>query len=274
MMCGHARELMAGAWTGEIDASDETKLKQHLSECAECGAEMTSLSAMWDRLADLPAPEPGNALNVRWQATLDSIIAAEMPHGVRPRPGKANPDRRSWFARLWPSQPLWQAGVAFACLVAGVALGAALFQPKRDAEIARLHDEISTTREMVALSLLRQESASERLKGVDYTGSLRTMEPQVVSALVQAVDHDPSVNVRLAAIDALNKASNRNQVVDSLAQSLTRQDSPMVQAALVDYFIETRSHQALGAIRQLASEPDVNPAVLERTRYAIQQLSR
>ena len=70
--------------------------------------------------------------------------------------------------------------------------------PRRNKEIAKLHEEIASTREMVALSLLQQQSATERLRGVDYTGRMQTMEPEVVSALTEAVAHDPSVNVRLA----------------------------------------------------------------------------
>jgi HEAT repeat protein len=95
----------------------------------------------------------------------------------------------------------------------------------------------------------------------------------VVSALTDAVEHDASVNVRLAAIDALSKASSP-AVLQSLTQSLPRQDSPMVQAALIDYLVDARDRRAVGALRQLAAQPDVNPAVLERTHFALQQLSK
>jgi HEAT repeat protein len=100
------------------------------------------------------------------------------------------------------------------------------------------------------------------------------MEPEVVAALTQAVAHDPSVNVRLAAIDALSKSSRSPEVLQSLTQSLPRQDSPMVQAALIDYLVDARDRQAVGTLRQLAAQPDLNPAVLERARFALQQLSR
>jgi hypothetical protein len=176
------------------------------------------------------------------------------------------------FANFWPTRPVWQAAVALACLLIGLLAGANL--PRRNKEIAKLHEEIASTRDMVALSLLQQQSATERLRGVDYTGRMKTMEPEVVSALTEAVAHDPSVNVRLAAIDALSKASGSPGVLQSLTQSLPRQDSPMVQAALIDYLVEARDHKALGTLRQLAAQPDLNPAVLERTHFALQQLTQ
>jgi hypothetical protein len=261
MICGHAKELMAADWQGELHSAEQSALRQHLETCPECSAEMAALGGLWTRLADLPAPEPSQALNARWQSTLATLATANKPVV------------RTWsFADFWPASPVWQVAVALGCLAIGVLAGANL--PRRNNEIAKLREEIAGTREMVALSLLQQQSATERLRGVDYTGRLKTMEPEVVAALTQAVTHDPSVNVRLAAIDALGKSSRSPEVLQSLTQSLPRQDSPMVQAALIDYLVDARDRQAVGTLRQLAAQPDLNPAVLERARFALRQLSQ
>ena len=262
MTCSHAQELIAGYWQHELTSADAPLLQQHLESCAECSAQMAVLGGLWERLADLPVPEPSLALDARWRSTLESLAL----------PRRASPPRTWSFANFWPRNPVWQAAIALACLVIGLLAGTNL--PRRNNEIAKLHEEIASTREMVALSLLQQQSATERLRGVDYTGRMHTMEPEVVSALTEAVAHDPSVNVRLAAIDALSKASGSPGVLQSLTQSLPRQDSPMVQAALIDYLVEARDRKALGALRQLAAQPDLNPAVLERTHFALQQLSQ
>jgi HEAT repeats len=184
----------------------------------------------------------------------------------------ARPVLRGWsLANLWPRSPVWNVGMALACLLIGVVAG--MNMPRQNQEIAKLHEEIASTREMVALALLQQQSATERLRGVNYTGRLENMEPDVVLALTEAVAHDPSVNVRLAAIDALSKASGRPEVLQSLTQALSAQDSPMVQAALIDYLVDARDRRAVGTLRQLVAQPDINPAVLERARFAVQQLS-
>jgi len=261
---------MPAVWSGELsekERAEATAFRQHLETCPECSAEMVSLGGLWERMADIPVPEPSQALHTRWQTTLAGLEAVAETQ---------KPRRRRWaVADLWPRNPVWQAGIAMACLVMGIVVGlvAGMNYPRQSQEIAKLHDEITNTREMVALSLLQQESATERLRGVSYTGSLQKMEPQVVSALTDAVEHDASVNVRLAAIDALSKA-NSPAVMQSLTQSLPRQDSPMVQAALIDYLVDARDRRAVGALRQLAAQPDLNPTVLERTHFALQQLSK
>lgn len=276
MKCDRAKELMAAAWLEErthreLASAEAPAFRQHLETCAECGSEMAALGGLWERLADMPAPEPSQALDVRWQSTLESLLALSQPTSRKP----VSP---TWlFANFWPRSPFWNAAVALACLLIGLLVGTNM--PRQNREIAKLHEEIANTREMVALSLLQQQSATERLRGVNYTGLMQTMEPQVVSALTEAVAHDPSVNVRLAAVDALSRAalsktSGSPGVLQSLTQSLPRQDSPMVQAAVIDFLVDARDRRALGALRQLAAQPDLNPAVLERTHFALQQLSQ
>jgi hypothetical protein len=256
MTCDEAKELIAASWHGEmhgeLDRESVPAFERHLQTCAECSTEMTALSGVWERLGSLPEPEPSLALHTRWHATLASLV----------------PVRRRAF---WLPHPVWQAAIALACVFIGVLIGANL--PGRNNEIAKLHEEIAGTRAMVALSLLQQQSATERLRGVDYSGQMQNMDPDVVSALIQAVSHDSNVNVRLAAIDALTRVSTDPGVVDSLTRSLPRQDSPMVQAALIDYLVDAHDRQAVGTLRQLASRTDLNPVVLERTNFALQQLT-
>jgi len=262
MMCGHAKELIAASWLRELDETDEAALKQHLSACAECSAEMTALTAMWERLGDLPAPEPSRALDVRWQATLESLV---------PAAHLAAPEKRWHVADLWPRALGWQVAIAMACLVAGVAIGTLM--PRHETEISQLRQEVSATKELVALSLLQQQTATGRLQGIDYSARMPSLEPQIVTALIERVQRDQSVNVRLAAIDALGKAAGSGSVLASLTRSLPEQDSPMVQAALIDYLVDARSRQSVDTLRRFERQPNLDPAVLERAHTAVQQLS-
>jgi HEAT repeat protein len=270
MMCIWAKERIAASWTGELEGHEQTKLRSHLAECQECAAEMMQLSAMWERLADIPAPEPSLAMQVRWDATIESL-GVQKARQRRPEAWKFS------LAALWPNRPVWQVTVAAACLVLGLAVGSnwsAVSRQTNKSETAALREEVASTKEMVALSLLKEQSASERLRGVDYSTQMPRIEPGVISALIQAVNQDPSVNVRLAAIDALSRASGQPQVRQSLEQSLNRQESPTVQAALIGYLVDARDKQAVGALRQFATRPDLDQTVRERAGRATQQLTQ
>jgi hypothetical protein len=275
MMCGNAKEWMAAAWSGELDEAAEAQLKRHLAGCPECSAEMAELSALWERLGDLPAPEPSMAQHVRWQAALASLARTETApvHRSHSTAWGSNAWKFSLNA-LWPRRPVWQASIAASCLIAGLLIGALWQHQRRDErQMAALRSEVEATRELAALSLLRQQSATERLRGVDYSQRMPTLEPRVVSALIEAVNHDSNVNVRLAAIDALAKAADDAQVRQSMTASLGQQESPMVQAALIDYLVDSRDAAAAPALREFSGRADLNEAVKQRAQVAARQLT-
>jgi hypothetical protein len=265
--CEHVRELMAGAWMNDLSEASAAELHQHLAGCAACAAEMEALGGMWEKLGDLPAPEPSLELRVRWEQTLASLTPSRQIH----RPAH----QQSWWQNIWPANPAWQMAIAGLCLAIGLGAGAYLQygSTERD-EVAKLREEVASTKEMVAVSLLQQQSATERLRGVDYSTSMSAMEPQVVTALIQRVNRDPNVNVRLAAIDALGKVANESQVRQSMQEALPQQDSPMVQAALIDYLVQAHDRNAVSTIRDLVARPDLNPTVRDRATYAVRQLNQ
>lgn len=259
MTCGRAKELMATAWaTGEPDID----LRAHLTTCSECAGEMAQLSLLWERLGDIPAPEPSAALTARWESSLESMISA-----------RRGTSWRFSLSALWPQRPVWQVSIALTCLAVGLVVGSLQSRGGGTSEIAQLREEVASTKQLVALSLLQQQSATERLRGVDYSAKMPAMEPDVISALVQAVNRDPNVNVRLAAIEALTKVSSDPGVRRSLVSSLTTQDSPMVQAALIDYVMDARDKDAMGVLKDLTSRQDLNPLVRQRADMAVQRLT-
>jgi HEAT repeat protein len=90
---------------------------------------------------------------------------------------------------------------------------------------------------------------------VDYVGRIPRLDPVVTAALVEAARSDSNVNVRLAAIDALVRASSDPEVRHSLASSLPQQESPLVQAALIDYLVDAKDAKSSPSLKTLLSEP-------------------
>jgi HEAT repeat protein len=127
-------------------------------------------------------------------------------------------------------------------------------------------------RQLVALSLLQQQSASDRLRGVNFAYRVEQPDPQVLSALLTTVNHDPSVNVRLAAVDALRNFDDSPVGRNGLVQALSKQDSPMVQIQILDQIVELREKSAVSAIQFLLSNPSLNPDVRQRAQWALKQL--
>jgi hypothetical protein len=139
-------------------------------------------------------------------------------------------------------------------------------------EVAELRSELMDMKQMVALSLMRQESASERLRGVNWSYDLQQPGENVLTVLLDTLMHDQSVNVRLATVDALRQFADRPVVRKGVVEAITREDSPMVQVALIDLAVDLREKESIAALRLLSQGKNVDAAVRDRAETALAEL--
>jgi hypothetical protein len=139
-------------------------------------------------------------------------------------------------------------------------------------EIAQLQDQVESLHQLVALSLMQQQSPASRIQGVSYADRMTQPDPQVEQALLYAVSHDSNVNVRLSAVDALDRYAGDPIVRRALAAALAVQDSPLTQVALIDLAVKSKDRDCAPALRRLASRPEADEAVRQRAQWAIGQL--
>lgn len=253
MSCEETTALLADRLLRQASAADERRLEAHLATCAACRAEVAAAAELWTDMGTLDAEVPHERLRARFHAALAAYEARE-----------SRPWLERALERWWPQQPLLQAGLAAALMLVGVLIGQQL-PSSADGEVAALRDEVRS----VGLALLDHQSASERLLGVAW--SRRTEQaPEVVSALLERVRYDPSVNVRLAAVDALRSRPPRPEVEAGLALALEQQDTPLLlQVALTDALLESGGEDAIEAVRRMLARDELDPAVREYAETAL-----
>jgi uncharacterized protein (UPF0147 family) len=92
------------------------------------------------------------------------------------------------------------------------------------------------------------------------------------AALLESVNQDPNVNVRLAAADALRTFSLTAEDRARIADAISRQSSPLVQIALIDLAAELKDAAAVAKLQAIAADANYNPSVRERARWALEKL--
>ena len=127
-------------------------------------------------------------------------------------------------------------------------------------------------RQMFTLSLLQQQSASERLRGVTFTSQIPQPGIEVVSALLDALAGDQNVNVRLASIDALERFSDLDVVRRATLEALPRQTSPLVQITLIDFVAATSGAASAPMLRQISTDEMLDQAVRRRAAQSLAQM--
>jgi hypothetical protein len=255
MTCEETTPLLMDRLQGHLSGADDERLDAHLAACAACRAEVDAMTETWNTLGNLDDEQvPHERLRARFHAGLAAYEARESRH---------------WTERLfggwWPQQPALQMGLAAALALVGVLVGQQLPSPV-DSEVAALRDEVRT----VGLALLDHQSASERLLGVEW--SRRTAPaPEIVNALLERVQYDSNLSVRLAAIDALRAELDRPGVVEGLAMALERQESPLLQVALTDALLAA-DRPAIDAVRGVLGRTELDPAVREYLQMALSEV--
>lgn len=272
MTCDTIREKFADYLGGELDEKTLREIRGHLAGCPSCRAEIEDLSAIWTKLGVLPREQPGPGLREKFYGTLEAYIAGL--EGEREKPGLGRSLSRL-AARLMPRRPVYQAALALALLAVGVGSGLWLGARRPDVrnEVASLRQEVGEARQTAALSLLRQPSSSDRLMGVSWVENVRQPARPTLDALLRTLNEDPSVNVRLAAVDALYLFAGQPGVKEGLVESLSRQTSPLVQVALIDLLVGAREKRAVEALKTLAADEKLEPAVRMKAESGVKELS-
>lgn len=270
-------------------------LREHLDRCPGCREEAEALAGLWSRLALLEAEPPEAELRERFDVVLaayqeglraaqEGLTAAQTGTAATspspaPEASRARSERSEttpWWRRWLAPGPGPQLAYGALALVLGVGLGALVFgrvgPGGGGGEVRELRGEVRALHELVALSLLEDPSASERLQGVSFGARMERPDRDVVSALVSAATSDPSVNVRLAAIEALAPRAAEPPVFDRLVAALPEQDSPLVQVALVDLLLESDGETARRAALRLAGDDSTHPDVRRHVRQRLGSL--
>jgi len=98
-------------------------------------------------------------------------------------------------------------------------------------------------------------------------GSLR-----LIQALVNTLNHDKNVNVRLASLYSLARFADNPAVRDSLVNSLAGQTEPMIQVVLINMLADKKEHRAIGPIRDILSKDKSLKEVREAAEKGLKKI--
>jgi anti-sigma factor RsiW len=281
MNCQQIEQFLPDYLQNALSPAQTAEVDQHCEHCATCAQDIV----MWKNLALLPEEKPSADSRQRFDAMLhaysatasESESAAVTPAQSTAPPPQSQPTapKPSFNFLEWLRSPFgavaWSAALLFLGVFAGTHIPSRT-TPDNTNELASLHAEVTSMRQLVALSMLQQQSASERLQGVSWSTREEHLDPQVQSALMRTLRSDGSVDVRLAALDALSRHAAQPLVRKNVLDALQEQQSPLVQVAMIDQLTEWRDPDATKRLRTLEQTPNLNPAVKQRAEWAIAKL--
>ncbi|MGV3601420.1 MAG: HEAT repeat domain-containing protein [Dyadobacter fermentans] len=278
MSCEHTKGKLTEWLNNSLERNEQMEINRHLAECLSCQEEFAADKQIWDGMAKIRIPEPGEAMRANFYTMLDEFKESEKAAARFSFQSMMESIRDSIPAQ-W-TVPQWTLQVGFSLLLVGLGwvIGSrtnrstpnvTAYQQQIETLAAQVQDMKST----MMLSLLENPSATERLRAVGYTSEIAQADDRVLEALFTTLNNDPNVNVRLVTLEALTQYAGEASVREGLVKSLALQDSPMVQVALADVMVKLQEKRSVKALKTLLKKEDLNDLVKVKIEQTIKDLS-
>ncbi|HNP08623.1 MAG TPA: hypothetical protein PKN99_13400, partial [Cyclobacteriaceae bacterium] len=168
-------ELIAKYNEGMADPAEINELERLIEEGRVPLTALGNLSQLDDKVMAAPDAQPSMEVDNRFYAML------------KEEQRKASKGSLSF---QWPQWNLLAPRLAFATvlLIAGFTTGYLWNRPQEKSDVVSLTKEVTDLKEMVMLSLIEKESATDRLKAVSLTSEMSQASKKVTEALIKTLN--------------------------------------------------------------------------------------
>lgn len=243
--------LIAEYLNSEISEENLKKLEQVADER---GISLAELAKMYDDIDKLEVPEYNSQMDEKFYAMLNQEKALIN--------NKLNRWTNSWgkFVQIISVPQVPRLAYGFMLLLIGLLAGNILL-PNRayEKQILGMSLEMSKMRELMVLSMIEDEQATDRIKAVNYVDQMNEVDTKVIDALFKTLNNDENVNVRLVSLETLTRFTNSSIVREGLVKSLEHQESPIIILELAETLIQLQDKKSIKELENLLKKKDLDP---------------
>jgi HEAT repeats/Putative zinc-finger len=268
MNCQSCREQMADLADESLDDNASALVRAHIDGCPDCTRDYATIASTLLALDALPAHPPSHRLRADVMGLIETEKLtlrhqADWASSIRSAAKEQPRVRFGWMRTL-----LQAAGVC-ALLALGFILG------ERNAtqhQLADLRARVDTVGQLVEQSVLQKRTSGDRLETVLTAGEARKPDERVIDGLINSMAFDPSVNVRLNALNALYNHSDQEVVRAGVLACVSREANPLVQVAMIDFLVASKAREAGPELRKLLADEKTDADVRDSARRALDLL--
>lgn len=226
-------DMLVDFLAGELSPADHAKVTNSLAEDSALATRFAKLETVLADLRDEADPKLSTAADDRFAAMLDRETASS----TRVR---TLPNRRRWL-------PYAAAAAAvFLVFTLGYQLG-----------IDRDADQLAADRTLL-LELMDAPKPSDRIRATTITFGMNSADPALLRDLGFLLRNDASTNVRLAALQALQRFRTDPAVADILLDAVHSDPPEVLRFELIETLVRMNETRLLPYLRDLM-EADTLP---------------
>ena len=255
------RGLMIDHIDGKLGQELSNYVENHINKNPDAKKEydqMKSLLSVFEMEEELDVPGNGKA---------DFLLMLEEQKMAPDQ--KSNGDEKV-ISIFNTHKNVWRVAAAVLLLFVGYWGGSLIDGNSSEMEALRL--EMQETKELVMLSMMKENSASARMKGVMASYEIKVADDEVLTVLIQTMNHDDNINVRVAAVEALGIFSDNEKARDALINSIVTQEYPAVQLKLIALMVQLEERRAVEPLQEIIRNDKVISVVKDEAQYGLFKL--
>ncbi len=263
------KEQLIAYLEGNLSGSEIKAVEQRLAEDSDYFSEYDQLRMIYDSLDNSPEFTPPKDISTNFYQQLSTAIEKEKDSNKYGKAGKVI----SFVKQTWQSSLPLRIAASVAIFLAGFFIDKQIsIEQIQTKEVATLRTELNTTKTLVMLSLLKQQSASDRIMAVNYTYEMQEVDNRIIEALSETLATDENPNVRMAACEALVHYKSKPKVQEVLMNTLAKQQDPSIQIIIIDALISLENPEAIAYLQELIQTQDVIDIVRNKAQEGIGKL--
>lgn len=261
MECSKIEELLVDYHGRELDPGTMKMVEAHLLDCDDCSKALEETKLLLTAFDDVSPKVPSETVRDGFYKMLSE--EKQLQDKVRPLAHNSRPNWKIAF----------QIAASIILLLCGYVYGTFQQERKSETQLASLQLETASLKQEMLLALMDNKSASKRIQAVSFTSEMETSpDPEVMEALIERLQFDGNVNVRLAAAEALSNYTTSEPVKTAFINSLTKEKNPTVQIAVIQFLVTVQEQRARVPMQQLLDETETPSYVKQQLNQGLQQL--
>lgn len=252
-------KLIADYLQGTLDEEGKKEVEDLIAKGDIDFIDFRAMEQLHDELDMIQVPEPSNQMSSRFYTMLE-----EEKENARGSIWEIIREKLSGFLN---QVTMPQVAYAFLLLIVGGFIGNQM--GNNDSEIQELTSEMQTMREMMMVSMLEGPSTTDRLKAVNISAQLPSVDQKAIRALLFTLNNDESINVRVQTIEALTRWGNDPMVREGFVKSIANQNDDIVIVTLADAMVELGVKNSANEFQRLINEKDLAGATKQKVENTI-----
>ena len=250
---------------GTLSSERKLEFDQYVAEGHIVMEEVEAMMDLQRKMESAPKPEPSDQLRSNFY---DMLAEAQASTNA----GVKKESFLELLNKLFFDSGIGKLAFGLGVLIVGFFVGNNFGDSKYQKELTSINGQMADMQEMMMMSMLEKESVTDRLKGIQMSSELPMTNTKVTDALFTTLNNDRSTNVRMAALSALSPYTDNPKVREGLINSISKQESPLMQVALAELMVELQEKKSIEEFKGILESENTPEEVKNTLQESIEKI--